>query len=187
MRAAKVKVLLVVGGNPVYAAPADVDVAGALDQVPLRVRLGLYEDETSERCHWHVPEAHSLEAWSDARAVDGTVTIQQPLIAPLYGGRSAHEVLSVFAGRPDRSGHDIVKDYWRSRLGAGDFERAWKRVLHDGVVPGSALPEKSVSLRLDDWTRPAPSAAGTGGIEVAFRPDPSIGDGRHANNGWLQE
>jgi molybdopterin-containing oxidoreductase family iron-sulfur binding subunit len=187
MRAAKVKVLLVVGGNPVYAAPADIGIAAAFDEVPLRIRLGLYEDETSERCHWHVPEAHPLEAWSDARAVDGTVTIQQPLIAPLYGGRSAHEVLSVFAGRPDRSGHDIVKDHWRSRLGTGDFERAWKRALHDGVVPGSALPEKSVTLRLGDWSRPSPSAAGTGGIEIAFRPDPSIGDGRHANNGWLQE
>jgi molybdopterin-containing oxidoreductase family iron-sulfur binding subunit len=187
MHAAKVKVLLVVGGNPVYNAPADLGIAAAFDKVPLRIRLGLYEDETSERCHWHVPEAHPLEAWSDARAVDGTVTIQQPLIAPLYGGRSAHEMLSVFAGRPDRSGHDIVKDYWRSRLGAGDFERAWKRALHDGVVAGSALSEKSVTLRSGDWARPSPPAAERAGLEIAFRPDPSIGDGRHANNGWLQE
>ena len=187
MQAARVKLLLIVGGNPVYTAPADVDIAAALEKVPLRVRLGLYDDETSERCHWHIPEAHPLEAWSDARAVDGTVTIQQPLIAPLYGGRSAHEVISAFAGRADRSGHDIVKDHWRPHLGGGDFEQAWKRALHDGVVGGSAVPEKSVALRMGEWAHAPSVPAGLAGIEIAFHPDPSVGDGRFANNGWLQE
>ena len=187
MQAARVKLLLIVGGNPVYTAPADVDIAAALEKVPLRVRLGLYDDETSERCHWHIPEAHPLEAWSDARAVDGTVTIQQPLIAPLYGGRSAHEVISAFAGRADRSGHDIVKDHWRPHLGGGDFEQAWKRALHDGVVAGSAVPEKSVALRMGEWAHAPSVPAGLAGLEIAFHPDPSVGDGRFANNGWLQE
>jgi len=187
MQVSRVTLLLILGGNPAYDAPADLAFGAALDKVPFRVRVGQHEDETSERCHWHIPETHALEAWSDARAMDGTVTIQQPLIAPLYGGKSAHDVLSVFAGRPDRSGHDIVKDYWRSRLGGGDFEKAWKRAIHDGVVAESAAPEKRVSLRLGDWAR-APSASGSAaGLEIAFRPDPAVGDGRFANNGWLQE
>jgi MoCo/4Fe-4S cofactor protein with predicted Tat translocation signal len=184
MHGAKVKMLVVLGGNPVFTAPPDLNIAYAMEKVALRIRLGAYDDETSERCHWQIPEAHSLETWSDARAYDGTVTVMQPLIAPLYGGKSAHEVIAAF--RADRPSHDVVKDYWRSRLAGVDFERAWQRVLHDGVVPGTALPEKAVTVKLGDWAgTPGPPAPK--GIEVALRPDPSIGDGRHANNGWLQE
>jgi MoCo/4Fe-4S cofactor protein with predicted Tat translocation signal len=186
MHAGKVQLLIVLGGNPVFTAPSDVDVAYALEKVAMRVHLGLHEDETSERCHWHIPEAHSLETWSDARAYDGTVTIMQPLIAPLYGGKSAHEVVAALLSHAGKTSHDVVKDYWRGRLGAPGFERAWQRALHDGVVPDTALPPKSVTARLGDWVQGTtpPAAAG---IEIAFRPDPSIGDGRDANNGWLQE
>src|ERR1044071_6205057 len=97
--AGSVHLLLILGGNPVYNAPVEIEFARRMMRVPLRIRLGLHEDETSERCHWHLPETHSLESWSDARAHDGTVTILQPLIAPLYEGRSAHEVLSTVADR----------------------------------------------------------------------------------------
>ncbi|HEY8149428.1 MAG TPA: TAT-variant-translocated molybdopterin oxidoreductase, partial [Vicinamibacteria bacterium] len=136
MKAGRVEVLLVLGSNPVYSAPADLDFAAAMDRVKLRVHLGLYQDETAVRSHWHIPQAHALEAWSDARAYDGTATILQPLIAPLYDpARSAHEVLAALTSRPDRKGHDIVKDFWRTQLG-GDFDARWRRSLHDGLVTG---------------------------------------------------
>jgi len=186
MTAAKVSLLLILGGNPVYNAPADVPLASALDQVPMRVHLGLYQDETAERCHWHLAEAHSLESWGDARAFDGTASIVQPLIAPLYGGKSAHEVLAAFLGRGDRSGYDVVREHWKGLWGAAEFELRWQRAVHDGVIAGSALPEKPVSLKSGDWAK-APSQRSSAGLEIAFRPDPTVGDGRFANNGWLQE
>jgi molybdopterin-containing oxidoreductase family iron-sulfur binding subunit len=186
MAASKVSLLLILGGNPVYNAPADVSLLPALDQVPVRVHLGLYQDETAERCHWHLPEAHGLESWGDARAFDGTASIVQPLIAPLYGGKSAPEVLAAFLGRGDRTGYDVVREHWKGLWGATDFEERWQRAVHDGVIAGSALPEKPVSLKLGEWAKPAPPAP-AGGLEIAFRADPTIGDGRFANNGWLQE
>jgi molybdopterin-containing oxidoreductase family iron-sulfur binding subunit len=181
----KVAVLLVLGGNPAYSAPSDLPFRDAMLKAELRVRLGLYDDETSERAHWQIPEAHSLETWSDARAQDGTASILQPLIAPLYGGKSAHEVIAALLGR-ERSGYDIVREYWQSELGAVDFERTWRRALHDGLFAGTAFPEKAVTVVPGEWTRgttPAPAA----GLEVAFRLDPSVGDGRFGNLGWLQE
>src|SRR5262249_58086980 len=95
----KVDLLLILGGNPVYTAPADLNFADALGKAQLRVHLSLNEDETSALCHWQVPEAHFLESWSDARGYDGTVSIVQPLIAPLYGGKSAHDLLAAMSGR----------------------------------------------------------------------------------------
>src|SRR5262249_31210735 len=112
MDAGSVDLLVVVGGNPVYTAPVDLKIADAMGKVTLRVHLGLFEDETSELCHWHIPEAHFLEAWSDARACDGTVSIVQPVIAPLYGGKSAHELFAAMSDRPERSSYDIVREYW---------------------------------------------------------------------------
>jgi Fe-S-cluster-containing dehydrogenase component len=192
MKAGRVEILLVLGGNPAYSAPADLDFASAMDKVKLRVHLGLYADETAARCHWHIPQAHPLEAWSDARAYDGTATIMQPLIAPLYeSARSIHEVLAAFTGKPDRKGHDIVKDFWRTQL-AGDFDPAWRRALHDGVVAGwtgTAGAAAAVIASPTGAAAPAAPAAppARGGLEILFRPDPSIGDGRYANLGWLQE
>jgi molybdopterin-containing oxidoreductase family iron-sulfur binding subunit len=183
-----VRLLLVLGGNPVFTAPADLDFARKMDKVPLRMHLGQFQDETGERCHWHVPQAHSLESWGDARAFDGTVTILQPLIAPLYpGAKSAHEVLAAFAPRPATSGHDVVREHWRASgaLGA-DFERGWRRALHDGIVAGAPPP-----VPMPGGFASAPAAAApppaAGGMEIAFRPDPTIDDGRYANNAWLQE
>ena len=171
--------------NPVYDAPADLDFATAMDKVGLRVKLGLYEDETTERCHWHVPAAHSLEAWGDARAADGTVTILQPLLAPLYGGKSPHEFMAALVAR-ERPGYEIVKEHWKEKDASPDFDKRWERWLHDGVVPGTALPEQAVTVTLGDWARTA-APAGAAGLELVFRPDPSLHDGRYANNGWLQE
>src|SRR5438105_1272977 len=111
--AGAVEILVIVGGNPVFTTPADLKLDEArMKKVPLTVHLSLYEDETSELCHWHIPETHFLEAWGDTRAYDGTVTIMQPLIAPLYSGKSAHELLAAFTDQPDRRGYDIVRRYW---------------------------------------------------------------------------
>jgi MoCo/4Fe-4S cofactor protein with predicted Tat translocation signal len=183
-----VSLLVIFGGNPVFTAPADLDFAAKMDKVPLRVHLGLHDDETAERCHWQVPEAHPLEAWSDARAVDGTVTLLQPLIAPLYpAAKSAHEMLAAFSARPERSGYDLVREYWSTQPMGADFETAWRRALHDGFVAGlPAAPSLTPAVTQGDWGRAAarPTEAG---LEIAFRPDPSVHDGRYANNGWLQE
>jgi molybdopterin-containing oxidoreductase family iron-sulfur binding subunit len=188
MRAGSVEALLILGGNPVYTAPADLDFAAALESVGLRVHLGLHQDETAALSHWHVPQAHELEAWSDARADDGTVTILQPMIAPLYDGRTPCELLAVFDGRAGRPPYDLVRDHWREQSGSASFEEWWQQALHAGMVPESAAPRRAVPIRngllaeLDasGWER-------TPGLEIAFAADPSTYDGRFANNGWLQE
>jgi MoCo/4Fe-4S cofactor protein with predicted Tat translocation signal len=186
MMAGKVDTLLILGANPVYHAPADLGFAQQMDRVPLRFHAGLYEDETAERCQWHVALAHTLETWSDARGAGGVATIQQPLVAPLYGGRSPHEVLSVFSAQPERSGYELVREHWKQTLGDADFESRWLRAVHDGVVPGTELPETPVSATLGPWAAATPMPA-LPGLEIVFRADPNVGDGRLANNGWLQE
>jgi MoCo/4Fe-4S cofactor protein with predicted Tat translocation signal len=189
MDAGQVSALLILGSNPVYTAPADLQFAQQLLKVPLRIHCGLYDDETAELCHWHVPQAHFLESWSDARAYDGTVGIVQPLIAPLYHGRSLHELLAVLTGDAGTSDHDVVRDYWRTQHSqpTEPFETFWEQTLNDGVMAGTALPALSTKLSLDYGKLPAPPAITQQAIEVVFRPDPTIGDGRWANNAWLQE
>jgi molybdopterin-containing oxidoreductase family iron-sulfur binding subunit len=155
--------------------------------VKFRVHLGLYDDETARLCDWHIPEAHYLEAWSDARAYDGTATIIQPLIAPLYGGKSAHELLAEILGQPGRTGYEIVRDHWKSQYRGRDFESFWRTALHEGMVAGTALPLKSVSLKKGIGETGKRGNGEGGGLEIVFRPDPTIWDGRFANNGWLQE
>jgi molybdopterin-containing oxidoreductase family iron-sulfur binding subunit len=187
MRAGHVDALFILGGNPVYTAPADLEFQQALSPVKFRVHLGLYEDETSALSHWHIAEAHYLESWGDARAFDGTASIIQPLIAPLYGGKSAHELLNAMLGKSDRSDYDTVRDYWKSQQST-DFEQAWRRWLHDGLLENTASRPKQVRLRqgfADSGIRPV--VAASGGMEIVFRPDPTIWEGRFANNGWLQE
>ncbi|MCS7157933.1 MAG: TAT-variant-translocated molybdopterin oxidoreductase [Blastocatellia bacterium] len=195
MEAGRVDVLFIFGANPVYTAPADLQFAERMNRVRLRVHLGLYADETAQLCHWHLPESHFLEAWSDGRAPDGTVTIMQPLIAPLYETRSAHEVLAALLGQVERSGYEIVREYWQRRFEAGrigafpDFETFWRTALHEGIVPDTHLPPVSVSvqweaIKAEAAKRPARAPEG---VEIVFRPDPTVWDGRFANNGWLQE
>jgi MoCo/4Fe-4S cofactor protein with predicted Tat translocation signal len=215
----RVQTLVILGGNPIYNTPADLKLDQArMDKIRLRVHLSLYKDETSELCHWNVPEAHYLEAWSDTRSFDGTVSIVQPLIAPLYNGKSAHEVLAVFSNQFDRKGYDIVREFWQGEMGGGnkvaaaaqgpdfankpiltapvlsasnDFEMAWRKALHDGFIPNTAAkPKEGLAVKAPAQgnqtpaTGPQPSASG---FEIVFRTDPSIYDGRFANNGWLQE
>ncbi len=138
MREGKVDLLFIIGGNPVYDAPADFGFADALKntKIPLRVHLGLYQNETAELCHWHVNEAHYLEAWGDTRAYDGTASIVQPLIAPLYNGKSAHELLSLLAGQAEATGYEIVQGYWKTQHSGGDFDSFWRKSLHDGWIEG---------------------------------------------------
>ena len=198
----EVDILLILGCNPVYTAPVDLRFAEQLAQVNFRVHLGLYQDETAHLCHWHIPEAHYLEAWGDVRARDGTVSIIQPLIQPLYRGRTAHEVVSLFTEESDRSSYEVVRGFWQDvhnavgnarqalgpvrNLASGrDFEAWWRRALHDGLIAGTGFPTKQV--RLEDWTA-APGGQLRGqGLEIVFRADSAVFDGRFANNGWLQE
>jgi molybdopterin-containing oxidoreductase family iron-sulfur binding subunit len=266
--ASRVELLVIVGGNPVYNTPADLKLnQDRMFKTKLRVHLSQYRDETSELCHWNIPETHYLEAWSDSRTYDGTVTIVQPLIEPLYQNKSAHELLAVFTAKYDQSPYEIIREYWQGEgqkaLGSrqkadgsrqtavgskqnesqaapgrapmpatpgassttsiagasaaanitttpaavvgpepsGDFESWWRKCVHDGFIPGTALPTKSLSAGKGNSAQP--NAGGTpaipvntvqaktgqpqSGFEIVFRTDPTIYDGRFANNGWLQE
>ena len=237
MDAGKVGLLVIIGGNPVFSAPADVKFAERLAKVPLSVYHGLYVDETANLCHWNVADAHVLESWGDARAYDGTVTLIQPLIAPIFEGHSAYELLSAMAGQPGRAPLDIVKDYWtRAFAGQGGWtfrdsegqpftsaDQFWKHALHDGFIRGTSIAEGGPATPFVPAPKgtaaapaagapaaaappaaaepapppapstpttavvPAPSAAPAPGLEIIFRPDPTVWDGRFANNGWLQE
>jgi len=182
MRDGAVETLLIFGGNPVYDAPADLNFLDALKKVKLRAHLGLYLNETAAWCHWHVPEAHYLESWSDTRAYDGTASIVQPLIMPLYGGKTVHEVMNVLLNQADQSAHDTVRAYWQTQHAEADFDDFWQTALHDGVVAGTAFTEKMPPAA----KMPQPVAAATG-LEIVFRPDPAVGDGTMSNNAWLQE
>jgi len=188
METGKVNLLLILGANPVYDAPADLAFAARMENVGLRIHMGLYDDETAELCHWHVPQAHELESWSDARSDDGAVTILQPMIAPLYGGRTPHELLAYLHDKPGRSSYDLVRDYWTQTMREGqDFEKWWRRSLHEGIVQGTASSHRDVTLR-DGWMdRPVTALDEPEAIEALFRPDASVYDGRFANLGWLQE
>jgi molybdopterin-containing oxidoreductase family iron-sulfur binding subunit len=185
LKAGTVDTLLVVGGNPVFDAPADLAFSEVIQKAAFRAHLSLYDDETSAYCTWHLNEAHPLESWTDARAFDGTASIAQPLVEPLYEGKSAHEVLAAVLGQPAARGGDIVRATWQKRHPDG-FETFWRKALHDGIVAGTALAPKSLAPR-KDVSAPAEAAAPAGAFELVLRPDPGVFDGRFANCGWLQE
>ncbi len=193
MNAGQVDLLIILGGNPVYDAPADLNFADALKsgKVPLRVHYGLYQNETAELCQWHVNAAHELEAWGDARAYDGTVSIIQPLIAPLYNGKSALEFIALLSGQADATGYDLTRAYWQKQHTGADFEQFWRKSLHDGWIEGTAFAPKSVAAKSptakSGTTGPATSASDDQQIELNIRRDPTIYDGQFSNNGWLQE
>lgn len=161
MEAGNVGVLVMVGGNPVYDAPADLDFAKKMEKVGLRVHLGLYQDETSWLSHWHLPISHALESWGDACAFDGTITIVQPLIAPLYDSKSVHELLAIMMDASP-NGYEIVRNYWKERL-IGDFEKSWQMVLNDGLVKPDmmklAAAPAATPATTSATTAPADSAA----------------------------
>ncbi len=201
MNAHKVDALVIFGGNPVFNAPADLNFAKALENVPTRFHLGLYNDETAEHCHWHAPEAHYLESWGDVRAFDGTVSLIQPLIAPIYDGHQMIELLAAMNGAASRTPVDVVKDYWTRAFGHQTkatwaihdhegkpfpaFTDFWRHALHDGYLPGTSM------MGVGGAPTPAAAAAVTApaasGMEIVFAADPTILDGRYANNAWLQE
>ena len=186
MKAGRVDTLLILGGNPAFDAPAGLGFVDALQKVSFRARLGLYDDETSQYCPWHVNEAHELEAWGDARAFDGTVTLLQPLVEPLYGGKSALEVLAAALGQPAAKGLDLLRAHWQKQHPAG-FDAFFRKSLHDGFVEGSAPPARLLKPTANVPAPAAAPAADATGLEIVFRTDPGIFDGRFANNGWLQE
>ena len=255
MDAGQVQVLVILGNNPVFTAPAELKFAERLAKVSLVVYHSLYLDETSEFAHWNIPDTHPLETWGDPRAYDGTVTIMQPLIAPLYESHSAHEVLATLTALPSRKALEIVKDYWTRAFGGatgwnvrdadgntfGNADAFWKAAVHDGFIRGTATagggqatPFKALAtapaaagaavatptpaaaaapatapaaagaavatpaaaaapaaapVAVATPAAPAPLAAPAAapGLEIVFRPDPNVWDGRFANNGWLQE
>jgi len=191
MKAGAIKTLVILGGNPVFDAPADLDFASAMAKVPHTIALGHAVDETSAKAEWHIPRAHYLESWGDARAVGGTLSVVQPLILPLFGGRTAVEVLGVMLGGQDRPGYDIVRETWKPILGEAEFDRKWNRVLHDGVLAGSELAEvvpDSKGEIIADFCRTIGTNPGSSNdLEVVFLPSPALHDGRFANDGWLQE
>ncbi len=189
MNAGKVDLLIILGGNPAYDAPADLNFADVLKsgKVPLRVHHGLYQNETAELCQWHVDATHELEAWGDARAYDGTVSIIQPLIAPLYNGKSALEFVALLNGQTDALGYDLVRAYWQKQHTGADFEQFWRKSLHDGWIEGTSYAPKAVALKNTNFRGATFMDASRGGVALNIRADSTIYDGQFSNNGWLQE
>lgn len=188
MRQGEVGLLLVLGGNPVYNTPGALNFGQHYETVKLRIHLSEYFDETSFASHWHIPAAHYLESWGDARAFDGTAAIQQPLIAPLYQGRTAYELVAALQGHPELTAHDLVREYWKRRLDDNDFEGRWRKVLHDGLMSDTRAESREPTWSFHDATSEATrSKPDQPELEITFCPDPTIWDGRFANNGWLQE
>jgi Fe-S-cluster-containing dehydrogenase component len=186
MQAGQVKLLLILGGDPVYNAPADIDFTNALHKVPLSIHLGLHPDETARLTHWHIPETHFLEDWSDARAFDGTITILQPLILPLYASHSRLEMLDLFFQVPNWTSYRIVRTYWQANSKATDFEGWWRHSVGHGLVTGSTLPEIRPALQTVTFTPPVQPTNGNA-LDLVFRTDPYVYDGRYSNNAWLME
>lgn len=184
MAADQVEVLLILEQNPVHSAPAKLGFAKLLARVPLIVHHGSHVDETAALAHWHLPATHDLEAWGDVLAYDGSASLIQPLIAPLYEGRSSIELLALLLGRGDESAHDLLKAGWEARYRLD--EAGWRQVLHDGVYPASRPQALSLRSRWRD-TGPGEKPALRGRLDVNILPDASVWDGRFANNAWLQE
>jgi molybdopterin-containing oxidoreductase family iron-sulfur binding subunit len=219
MDAGRVELLVISGGNPAFTAPADLGFREKLAKVGLAIYHGFFIDDTANLCHWNIPDAHPLETWNDARAYDGTVTLSQPLIAPIYEGRSLHEIAAAFTGQAGRRALEIIKDYWSRAHGGGiggwtlrdaqgepfrSTDAFWRRSVHDGFIVGTgaltppagtseqpaAAPSGAgagLPARTLDLAAPRTGANAPSGLEIIFRPDPAIWDGRFANNGWLQE
>jgi molybdopterin-containing oxidoreductase family iron-sulfur binding subunit len=191
MTSGKVDTLVMLGCNPVYDAPADVDFAAALQRVPFSICLALYENETALASTWRIPATHEYETWGDARAFDGTATIQQPQLRPLYGGHSPQQVLALLLGNLTPDDYNLVRDFWRQQAAKdnrGDFDSFWHQALQKGIVSGSAAATESVTYRSEAVAKsPASPPVAAGSLRVLFRPDEGTGDGRYADNPWLLE
>ena len=192
IKSGKIETLAMLGGNPIYNAPADLEFESAIKNIAHSIHLSSHFDETSRKVEWHVPAAHYLESWGDAMSIDGTLGIIQPLIAPLYGGIGSVEMLNLLTRGDDNRGYDIVRETWKKFL-KSDFEIEWRRVVHDGYFKSG--PEQIVAPAIDvaalfQYIRSNPFAASEPSLEnleIIFAPSLTVFDGRYANNGWLQE
>jgi MoCo/4Fe-4S cofactor protein with predicted Tat translocation signal len=185
----RVKHLLILGGNPAYDAPVDLDLPGKFQKLETSIHLTEYRNETSRLCDWQLPKAHYLECWGDGRAWDGTLSIQQPLILPIARkgseSKSPVELIATMLGEEATDGYTIVRQTFAQFLPTAGFEGAWRKTLHEGRVGGSAL--KPLNDRPKTAENFAPTLAEPDGFELTFQADPSVYDGRFADNGWLQE
>lgn len=186
--AGAVETLVILGNNPLFTGPGNVHVAEWLPKIPTTIHVGVEVDETARACRWHLPEAHWLESWGDVRARNGLASIQQPVLEPLFGGRSVLEVLSLLAGYGLRRPYEQLRQFWDKQWPEAERQARWHRALYEGWIAGT------------DWAPRAPRVdtqkvlagleqlvPGEPGLEVRFYPSPSVYDGRFANNGWLQE
>jgi len=193
MQSRQVGLLVILEGNPVYTAPAELELAARLAQVPTTVHLGLYRNETARACRWFVPATHYLESWGDGRAWDGTASLIQPLVEPLFDGHGAPELLALLAGE-SRAPLALLRADWEPRLGGlrGAGGTGWSKVLQQGIVPDSAAPAitpRPAAGAFETVLRELgqPTQRDGGGLEIALVPDRTVHDGRFANNPWLQE
>ncbi|MFZ1937986.1 MAG: TAT-variant-translocated molybdopterin oxidoreductase [Terracidiphilus sp.] len=189
LNAGKVDWLVILNANPIYDAPADLDFGNAFGKAKIVAHLGSFYDETAQESHWHIPAAHYLEYWSDARAYDGTVSIVQPMIDPLYGGHTAHDVFQSLLQQPMLSAYEAVRQTWQSTI-KGDFEVGWRKALHDGWIADTAYMPRDAAPFIPhpiSLSPNVPTPTPKDSLEIIFRPDPNVYDGRWANVGWLQE
>jgi MoCo/4Fe-4S cofactor protein with predicted Tat translocation signal len=184
LNAGKVDWLVILNANPVYSSPGDLNFGDAFNKAKVVAHLGSHYDETGHLAHWHIPAAHFLESWSDARAYDGTVSIVQPLIDPLYGGRTAHDILQTLLDEPQLSAYEAVRATWKPVI-KGDFETGWRKALHAGWIDGTSFDKSGTAAKMEVFKVPSPSSKDS--IEIIFRADPNVYDGRWSNVGWLQE
>lgn len=185
MRAGEVDVLLTVGTNPAYDLPAALGFAEAMAEVPETIHVGTHLDETAQLSRWHVPRTHYLEQWGDGRSYEGTLSVIQPLIDPLYPTcHSGIEVVNALATGLDETGYDLVRTTWQGQV-PGTFEEGWRRALHEGFLPDTQYATVQASASAPSGGSPAARAAGD--LEVVLRLDPKVLAGAYANNAWMQE
>jgi molybdopterin-containing oxidoreductase family iron-sulfur binding subunit len=192
LNAGKVDWLVILNANPIYSAPADLEFAAAFEKANTVAHLGSHVDETGQISHWHIPAAHFLESWSDARAYDGTVSIVQPMIDPLYGGKTAHHFFQSLLNEPGLSPYDAVRETWKSTSywqveSKGDFETNWRKSLHAGWIESTRFVTVSKPSTNESFKGKVSVPSQKDALEIIFRPDPNIYDGRWSNVGWLQE
>jgi molybdopterin-containing oxidoreductase family iron-sulfur binding subunit len=185
LNAGKVDWLVILNANPIYNAPADLEFAAAFDKAKTVVHLGSHVDETGQISHWHIPAAHYLESWSDAQAYNGTVSVVQPMIDPLYGGKTVHHIFQTLLNEPMLSPYEALRETWKPVI-KGDFESGWRKALHQGWIDGTAF-DKTAKAGTGTPIPKVPAPSSKDALEIIFRPDPNIYDGRWSNVGWLQE
>jgi molybdopterin-containing oxidoreductase family iron-sulfur binding subunit len=186
LNAGKVDWLVILNANPIYSAPADLEFTAAFDKAKTVAHLGSHVDETGQISHWHIPSAHFLESWSDARAYDETVSIVQPMIDPLYGGKTAHHIFQALLDEPGLSPYEAVRETWKPVI-KGDFEAGWRKALHQGWIDYTTYESLGGTTKVGPLPSRIPAPSSKDALEIIFRPDPNIYDGRWSNVGWLQE